>query len=63
MCESCNAVYAQCGDLKGVVHERGCPDEWKETTAECKWCGTEFEKEESDQVLCGEDCAMAYYGI
>ncbi len=61
MCESCDAVYAECGTLKGVVHEHGCPDAWKDKRIECKWCGCDFLPEEHEQILCSESCSDSYY--
>lgn len=58
ICDSCEAFY-----VNGVlVHEVGCPDAWKDEIRECSFCGCEFEPEEKGQVLCSEDCAIAYYG-
>lgn len=58
MCNSCNTL-----SINGVLcHEIGCPDSWKNTIRECKWCGIEFIPEEKHQACCSPDCTEVYYG-
>ena len=55
-CPQCEALM-----INGVYcHETGCPDKWRNTVAECKWCGTEFVPVEAHQFFCDEGCAIAY---
>lgn len=58
MCDSCDALT-----INGVYcHEHGCPDAWKDSVRECKWCGNPFQLEEQHQKCCSEECAESYYG-
>jgi len=57
-CESCQLLR-----INGVVtHEIGCPDAWKCSKPECKWCGEVFVPETKFQAFCCEDCATAFFG-
>ena len=57
MCDSCEVVY-----INGVkCHETNCPDAWIGSNKECKWCGTVFELEYSNQDLCSIECEEDYY--
>ena len=62
MCESCNANYIKVGKTSMNCHEIGCPDAWKDSTRECKNCGTKFTPEESGQLFCGHTCYVNYWG-
>jgi len=56
LCESCEALV-----INGVLcHEHGCPDSWKDTLRECKWCGQTFIPEEPGEQFCDESCAESY---
>lgn len=44
-------------------HEQGCPEAWKTSTVECKWCGFEFTPEERGQVYCEDSCANSALGL
>ena len=56
-CDQCDSVTIQ-----GVyTHELGCPNSYKETLVECKWCGQLFEGAMLNQDFCGEDCSDSYY--
>jgi hypothetical protein len=51
-CDNCEALM-----IDGVYcHETGCPDAWKDTRRECKWCGSMFKPEDRWQVLCSDEC-------
>ena len=57
MCDSCEALM-----INGVhCHETGCPDSWRDYSAECKWCGSDFMPEFKGQEICDESCADSYY--
>jgi hypothetical protein len=59
MCDSCQAVK-----INGVLcHEAGCPDKWKNTVRECKWCGNEFTPEDRQQAFCNSECYCNFYNI
>lgn len=62
MCKSCNAHYVRAGNLASIVHEKGCPEEWKQPR-ECAECGQMFTPEDRWQICCGESCYCAYNGI
>ena len=55
----------QCQDMtvNGVyIHERGCPNAWKDKMIECKHCGRLFQPHQSpDQTCCSGGCQRAYY--
>lgn len=49
--------------IQGVlVHEKGCPEAWRDESRECRWCGTEFKPEDRYQRFCGTDCKNAFEG-
>ena len=55
-CQACEVLV-----INGVIcHELGCPDTYKDSVRECKWCGTEFTPEERYQAYCSDDCAESY---
>lgn len=59
MCESCDAIM-----INGVYcHEQGCPDAWKNSVKECKWCGQEFKPEWENQSCCSQECVAGYHGM
>lgn len=59
MCSSCEVL-----NINGVnCHETGCPEAWKDSLIECKWCGTPFTPEEQHQVCCSHTCTTAYNNI
>ena len=62
MCNSCSASFIQWGKIKGIVHESGCPEAYKDMKHECKECGCEFQPEEKGQIFCSEHCSAVYYG-
>lgn len=52
LCARCEIVV-----INGVrCHEAGCPDSWKDTRRECRWCGAEFTPESVHQQFCTEEC-------
>ena len=56
MCTQCEALM-----INGIYcHETGCPIAWKDYKRECKWCGSEFEPESKDQMLCSQGCIDSY---
>lgn len=61
MCHSCAAVYVKTGSFSGIVHEKGCPDSWKNIPTDCLWCGNEFIPETKHQKTCSPECNEAYY--
>lgn len=62
-CDSCNPSFVSIGGLSGVVHERGCPDAWRDEHRSCKWCGTDFTPEERGQTYCCHDCYATDMGL
>lgn len=51
-CDGCTPVM-----INGVlVHERGCPDAWRDEERECRWCGEMFYPRDEEQTCCSEDC-------
>jgi hypothetical protein len=57
MCKSCQQLR-----INGIVtHETGCPDSWKGTTRECRWCGTKFVPKSKEQVCCSHSCDVSFY--
>jgi len=57
-CDSCDSSYIQ-----GVyVHEKGCPEAWKNELIECKECGETFIPERKGQTCCSPCCHAAYNG-
>jgi len=55
-CPSCTALM-----INGIYcHETGCPDSWRNTKRECKWCGRKFTPTERDQLFCTDECGMDY---
>ena len=55
-CPSCSLIR-----INGVIcHEIGCPDAWRDSKRECKWCGTEFVPAERHQSTCSEECYQSY---
>ena len=56
-CESCDVLVIN----NVICHEIGCPDAWRDSTRNCKWCGSEFQPEDRDQMFCDESCAESYY--
>ena len=59
VCDSCEAVH-----INGVLcHEHGCPDAWKDTKRECKWCGSAFIPDDRFQQFCDDSCYRAYNGM
>ena len=55
-CSSCELM-----SINGIVcHETGCPDAWRDSKRECKWCGSDYKPEDRYQILCSDDCADAY---
>ena len=58
MCNQCEELM-----INGTkCHETGCPDAWKDRKVECKFCGSEFVRDEKFQKCCGYECEMAYAG-
>ena len=56
-CHSCELVR-----INGLVcHETGCPDAWRDSKRECKWCGSTFVPEDSDQRTCDQSCWDSYH--
>lgn len=50
-CQSCEML-----SINGIAcHETGCPDAWKDRTAECFECGCDFQPESRTQSVC-DDC-------
>ena len=43
-----------------ICHEHGCPDAWKDTIRECRWCGSDFPPAFSDERFCSPECAESY---
>jgi len=59
LCNSCDAL-----SINGVLcHEQGCPEAWKDTVRECKWCGDSFIPETQFQICCCDACARATQAI
>lgn len=57
-CDQCQLLR-----INGVVcHETGCPNAWKGTTAECKWCGTTFRLKSNHQRFCSKSCERSWRG-
>lgn len=57
-CDSCQLIR-----INGLVcHETGCPNAWKDTSRECKECGTEFQPQASHEKFCSHSCESGYYG-
>ena len=55
-CPSCSLIR-----INGVIcHEIGCPDAWRDSKRECKWCSTDFVPEERNQSTCSEECYQSY---
>jgi len=54
-CDGCSPAMIN-GHL---CHELGCPDKWRDSTTECKWCGTEFQPQWDGQEFCDDNCAEA----
>lgn len=51
-CDGCSPSM-----INGVLcHEHGCPDAWRDHTAECFECGCDFLPRERGQRIC-DDCA------
>lgn len=63
MCKSCSASFVQWGNIKGIVHESGCPEVYKDIKAECLFCGCEFQPEENYQKFCSPCCSASYNGF
>lgn len=40
-----------------LCHELGCPDSWRDYTAECRECGCDFYRSERYSSIC-PDCLM-----
>lgn len=59
-CKSCDSMTIQ-----GVfVHEKGCPESYKNTVLTCKWCGSEFTPESNEnQEVCSHSCMVLYNGF
>jgi len=52
-CQGCEVLT-----INGVrCHESGCPDAWRDYTAECRWCGQRYAPESRYQRYCSDDCA------
>lgn len=65
MCDQCEALM-----INGVgCHEQGCPNGWTDPATgigrprECKWCGSEFIPESSDQEFCDNNCDCYYHNV
>ena len=56
-CDSCQILVIN--DV--VCHEIGCPNSWKGTTDECKWCGRDFKLRRADQKFCSRSCERSYH--
>jgi hypothetical protein len=55
-CDSCEVLV-----VNGIIcHEHGCPDAWRDSIRECKWCGSDFKPEDADQRFCEDSCADSY---
>jgi len=55
-CDQCQAV-----SINGVYcHEIGCPNAWRDTPRECKWCGRMFWPQDKNQFFCDEECRDSY---
>lgn len=47
-CDGCNVIK-----VNGIlVHEQGCPDQWRDQKIDCFECGFEFRPEEKFQTIC-----------
>ncbi len=56
-CDQCQLLR-----INGVVcHETGCPNAWKDSKRECKWCGKEFRPKHQAQQVCCKPCWNSYY--
>lgn len=56
-CDSCEVLVIN----NIVCHEHGCPEDWKDETRTCKWCGTKFRAKHSSDLFCSDDCQQTYY--
>lgn len=55
--------YCEMVAIQGVAcHETRCPQAWKGTTRECRWCGSEFRPDHKGQGFCCNDCWASYNG-
>lgn len=57
-CNGCQVARVQ----GTIVHERGCPDAWRDQENECSECGCDFQSVERGQKYC-ESCMNALCGI
>ena len=56
-CEGCQMIR-----INGIqCHEIGCPDAWKDSKRECRWCGWLFTPETKYQLFCDDGCQEAYF--
>ncbi len=60
-CDSCNLTFVSWAGISGIVHERGCPEAWRDEVCSCTWCGTDFKPEERGQAFCDPSCADSNY--
>lgn len=58
LCNSCDCVFVN----GHKCHELGCPESYKDQIRTCKWCGQEFEPEDSNQICCNDECYQNYRG-
>lgn len=59
MCNSCAILY-----VNGIrCHETGCPEAFRDTLVECRWCGSAFVPEEKGQLYCSDSCYGADNGM
>lgn len=63
MCNSCQSTFVAYGNKKAIVHEKGCPEAYKDTVSECGFCGSEFQPEENGQKFCSTCCYNSYSGF
>ena len=58
-CDQCQVLM-----INGVYcHETGCPNAWKDSVRECKWCGRKFKPRQGPhQDCCCAGCRKAYHG-
>lgn len=59
MCISCQVL-----SINGITcHETGCPNAYKDSQSECKWCGQLFTPESKYQDCCSHSCNVAYLNL